>query len=160
MMGPFSATARDCSRHNLPATTGSSFIQHRGYAVPAPDDSLLAGPGRSTTPGTTTGRSLASTGLHDRRQIFAILQEELPLPSYFGQNWDALAECLKDLSWVREKRVALVHKELPHLSGQALALYLDVLADSAADWKLGDEHELLVVFPATAREAIETIHPA
>lgn len=33
----------------------------------------------------------------ERDALFTALAEALPLPDYFGRNWDALADCLSDL---------------------------------------------------------------
>lgn len=32
--------------------------------------------------------------------LFARLAEAFAFPAYFGRNWDALDECLRDLSWL------------------------------------------------------------
>jgi hypothetical protein len=94
------------------------------------------------------------SGIRDRSELFELLRSRLPLPDYFGGNWDALSECLRDLSWLTQRRVALVHEELPRLPPSDLATYLSVLAECVADWKPGAEHELLVVFPRRARQTI------
>lgn len=44
-----------------------------------------------------TIRRLNAADMRTRRDFFAALQSQLPLPSYFGHNWDALDECLRDL---------------------------------------------------------------
>jgi len=95
-------------------------------------------------------------GIRERIRLFDVLRRKLPLPDYFGENWDALEECLKDLSWIDERRVVLIHQELPHLGDRDLATYLEVLAAGVEGWKPGDEHELVVVFPDSDRETIET----
>ena len=38
-----------------------------------------------------------------------------------------------------------------------LKVYLAILIDSVTDWKTGEEHELVVVFPAAYREQIQQI---
>ncbi|UED87269.1 barstar family protein [Streptomyces profundus] len=44
----------------------------------------------------------------DRDGVFARFQEELRLPDYFGWNWDALIDCLRDLRWLGAERCLLV----------------------------------------------------
>ena len=51
-------------------------------------------------------------GIQGRGHLFATRRERVPLPD-FGENWEALSECPRDLSWLTERRVALVHDELP-----------------------------------------------
>ena len=89
-----------------------------------------------------------------RDQLFTALQQELGFPSYFGRNWDALYDCLGDLSWIANSRVILAHKAIPNLDAIALGVYFHVLADCVTDWKPGEQHELLVVFPQHARTEV------
>ncbi|MBW3570984.1 MAG: barstar family protein [Gemmatimonadetes bacterium] len=85
-----------------------------------------------------------------KRELLEYMAERLDFPAYFGYNWDALSDCLKDLAWVQERRVVLVHASLPRRLGEAdLKTYLDVLADAVLDWReSGEAHELIVVFAA------------
>jgi hypothetical protein len=73
------------------------------------------------------------TKARGKEKVLGILSERLRFPRYFGQNWDALEECLGDLSWLGETmRVTIVHEGLPFSpAGDQLATYLAVLRDSA-----------------------------
>jgi hypothetical protein len=53
--------------------------------------------------------------LSSRSKLFSALRDALQLPSYFGQNWDALSECPRDLSWIGPRRVILMHDDVPPL---------------------------------------------
>jgi RNAse (barnase) inhibitor barstar len=88
------------------------------------------------------------TGLDSRRKLFDALRTQLQLPDYFGNNWDALSDVLKDLSWIKPRRVIILHQDFPKLDAKTMEGYLDVLSDAAQDWKSGEDHELVVVFPA------------
>ena len=47
--------------------------------------------------------------------LFAALYEKLHLPGYFGFNWNALFDCLRDLHWVAQRRIVIAHEDLPLL---------------------------------------------
>ena len=82
-----------------------------------------------------------------RDDLFSALEKTLHLPWYFGRNWDALDECLRDLSWISQRRVVIVHQDLPCMDPQTLTTYLDVLLYCINDWGPEEEHELTVTFP-------------
>ena len=71
-------------------------------------------------------------------------------PDYFGLNWDALSECLRDFHWITEKGIVLVHDELPAIDEASLQTYLNIIIDAVNDWKEGEEHYLEIVFPKNA----------
>lgn len=61
----------------------------------------------------------------------------LAFPDYFGANWDALADCLSDLSW-HQGGVALLIDDAatPELRApEEWGVLLDILADAARHWK-------------------------
>jgi hypothetical protein len=96
-------------------------------------------------------------GLRNRKSLFAVLQQELRLPPYFGANWDALEECFRDLHWIPQPTVCLLHQELPALPAGGLRTYLAILRDAVAHWRGAAAHKLIVVFPPGARAQIESI---
>jgi hypothetical protein len=83
----------------------------------------------------------------------------LDLPGYFGENWDALDECLRDFHWVKEHRIVLWHDALPELPENDLRVYLDVLAYAVNDWRSGEEHELIVLFHPRMEALVEQLCP-
>lgn len=78
-------------------------------------------------------------------------------PGYFGFNWNALYDCLKDFHWMPFHKVVLIHETIPDLPHEDLKIYIDILRDSVLSWKPGEEHSLEVVFKESHREAIEKI---
>lgn len=104
--------------------------------------------------------AVVGLGIRTREKLFDVLRRELRLPDYFGKNWDALSDCLRDLSWIDERRVVIEHMDLPQLDEKDLAIYVDVLAECVQDWKAVDHHQLVVVFPAAVRETVAVLKGA
>ena len=86
-----------------------------------------------------------------REQLFDRFAVELGLPDYFGGNWDAFDEALRDLHWVESRRVVISHEGIPRLPEDVLRTYVEILARAVEDWKRdADQHEIVVAFPADA----------
>ncbi len=90
-------------------------------------------------------------GLRRKRALLAAYHRALRLPGYFGWNWDALEECLGDLSWLAEpRRIVVVHADVPFAPGgrnrpDYLALLADLTADGAA---------IEAIFPPACRDEV------
>ena len=93
-------------------------------------------------------------GVDSVASLFSALVQVLVLPEYFGRNWNALSDCLRDFHWMTEREVVLVHRELPAVPIAELTVYLDVLAQACESWQPGEEHALRVVFPKAARPEV------
>jgi RNAse (barnase) inhibitor barstar len=68
----------------------------------------------------------------DKVQLLKNLAVALGFPDWFGHNWDALEDCLTDLSW-REApaHVLLIEAAKP---GDDLGVLIDILRSSAESW--------------------------
>lgn len=69
--------------------------------------------------------------------MLGALAGALDFPDWFGLNWDALADCLGDLSW-HDGGVALLIDEagVPETSApEDWGILLDILAEAARDWQ-------------------------
>lgn len=97
--------------------------------------------------------AVVSSAIDDREALFACLIRELKLPGHFGRNWDALDECLRDLSWFEQHRVVLFHEALPGLDREQQSTYCQILRDAVLDWREDPDDELVVVFPPAVRDA-------
>lgn len=64
--------------------------------------------------------------------VFESMARALGFPDWFGANWDALEDCLGDLSWRPAEGYVLVLRSAP--AGDALGVLLDVLRSSAEYW--------------------------
>jgi hypothetical protein len=91
-----------------------------------------------------------------KQKLLGVLAQQLSFPNYFGWNWDALEECLRDLSWLSEvKQISIVHEAVP-LSprGEQLKTYLQILAVAIRRRSETPGPRLEVVFPDELRALI------
>jgi hypothetical protein len=80
----------------------------------------------------------------------------LEFPDYFGQNWDAMDECLQDLTWLPAGTLALVHAEVPPVPPDILTTYLKLLREAVAYWQT-KRRDFRVVFPQNTRSVVEQL---
>jgi RNAse (barnase) inhibitor barstar len=90
-------------------------------------------------------------------QLFETLTTQLKLPNYFGSNWNALSDCLRDFHWVKQRNILITHQDLPQLAKADLVNYLEVLDECVRSWESGDDHRLIVTFPDRYRKNIEQL---
>jgi hypothetical protein len=70
----------------------------------------------------------------DRSGMLSAFARALEFPSWFGGNWDALEDCLADLSWSNAAGHVLVIEGAQAAAGDDLGVLEDVLASAAAHW--------------------------
>lgn len=102
------------------------------------------------------------SGIGSKTALLGALASAGSFPEYFGGNWDALEDCLRDLSWISKKEVVIVHNDLPLQGTPAeCCIYLEILQTVLDDWAQVVKpdaveppaewayvnHELRVVFP-------------
>ena len=92
--------------------------------------------------------------LRRKQDLLRAVAESLKFPPYFGHNWDALEECLCDLSWLGgESGIVVVHKHTPLADDGQRAIYLDILRKAQANQRL----KLRVVFPHGSQAELEKV---
>ncbi len=98
-------------------------------------------------------------GLRGKQKLLAEYDRQLSLPDYFGWNWDALDECLRDLSWLPVDRpIVLAHAGLPfHGHVRRRGKYLAILADAVRFWEARQPGRLRVVFPQKSAAKVAKI---
>ena len=115
------------------------------------DDSLSGfffGP-PGTLPGDTAFVADLPASIRSKQKLLRTLAAQLRLPDYFGYNWDALEECLRDLSWLPDGDVQIRHRDLPLSPGsQDWRTYLQILRSAAAFWAKSGSRLLVCQFPA------------
>jgi len=74
-------------------------------------------------------------------------------PPYFGENWNALDECLADLEWLPAEAYVLLITDAPALlvddKPEAFGLFVDLIDGIARGWK---DASFQVVFQAESGE--------
>jgi Barstar (barnase inhibitor) len=95
--------------------------------------------------------------IESRKQLFDAIANGLRFPDYFGGNWDALIDCLSDLSWLDQDEVVLAHASLPSLGGRELRVYLECLVDAAARRAPDDRPKLRLIFRRQDGQKIEDL---
>lgn len=85
--------------------------------------------------------------LTHKQALLSWYAQALTFPEYFGANWDALDECLRDLSWIDERAVVLYHRALPlEASPKDQKIYIDVLLRATQDWGPDEAHQVVAAF--------------
>ena len=80
-------------------------------------------------------RAIVPAGIKNEAMLMDALSVALRFPDYFGGNWDALNECIRDLSWLSSGDVILTHEDLPLSEDWAsLSTYLSILRDAVEKW--------------------------
>ena len=67
-----------------------------------------------------------------RDGVLESIAKALDFPAWFGRNWDALEDCLGDLSWRRGSAQVLLFDACP--GGDERGVLLDVLRSTAQYW--------------------------
>lgn len=112
-----------------------------------------------------------SKGIQSKKNLFAGFASAGKFPEYFGGNWDAFFDCLRDFEWISEKKIIILHGDLPLSGNEAdCRTYLELLQATTKDWtdSIGrsnlanaftgfSSHELLVVFPEAVRRDISNL---
>jgi hypothetical protein len=90
-----------------------------------------------------------------KHALLATLATQLKFPDYFGGNWDALEECIGDLSWLPIGPVIVKHADIPLVDDLRDAkTYAAILSVAALKMSKSDDHPLSIVFPTGYRDQI------
>lgn len=95
---------------------------------------------RTLAPAVAVGLDVAPirlAGVVGKDALLERFASALAFPDWFGGNWDALEDCLGDLSWRPQRdRVLLIEgfESLASVSHDDFRVLLDLLADVAEHW--------------------------
>ena len=90
-------------------------------------------------------------------ELLTTLAAKLQFPDNFGMNWNALIDCLSDFYWMEERRIVIVHDEMPDIPQGELAHYVGSLLFAMSRYHgRPDAHdEFDVVFPLDAFDEVQ-----
>ena len=95
-------------------------------------------------------------GINRKRKLLAEFARQLRFPLYFGWNWDAFEENLRDLSWLDGvTSVVLLHRDVPFArSPDQRETYLAILRDRIA-WSHPRSPSICVIFPQSTKDEVQ-----
>lgn len=73
-------------------------------------------------------------GAADKQALMQRLARALEFPRWFGGNWDALEDCLCDLSWSKSGGHVLLIEAAVDLPADERGILIDILASAASSW--------------------------
>jgi hypothetical protein len=101
----------------------------------------VAAAGEVEACGTRAGLAVSRVpleGAHDKAALLRAVAAALEFPDWFGHNWDALEDCLTDLSWRAAEAHLLILDGHAALPADVAKVFVDVLQSSAAKWAADD----------------------
>lgn len=95
----------------------------------------------------------------EKEKLLRNIAAALGFPDWFGHNWDALEDCLTDLSWRDAAGYALLFENAK--PGDDLGVLLDILRSSAEGWAArGKPFFAVFVDPARALPLPDLFRPS
>lgn len=74
------------------------------------------------------------SGAADKITLLRAVAAALRFPDWFGENWDALEDCLTDLSWRPSGGHLLLFERHERLSSEVLHRFIEILTAAAEYW--------------------------
>jgi RNAse (barnase) inhibitor barstar len=81
---------------------------------------------------------LEGQDIRGKDQFLKEIALALSFPEYFGNNWDALADCLTDMSWHETSGFVILYDHFDSLAEQSpgdFEMALDIFKESAEFWR-------------------------
>jgi len=89
--------------------------------------------------------------------FLGLIAKSLAFPSWFGRNWDALEDCLTDLSWIDAPGLVIVldgFSTWAKVDPDGFVILLDIFKTSAEYWR-GEGRAFWVMLPAKPTAQLE-----
>lgn len=75
---------------------------------------------------------------HDKGDFLRDVSQAMKFPATFGNNWDAFADCLKDLSWADGKGWVVILEKSKHFCAghhHEFKEAMDIMDEAAEHWR-------------------------
>lgn len=102
-----------------------------------PTDSTVSAVQALPPSGTIYSARMRGREMKDTDGVFTQFYETLRLPDYFGWNWNALRDCLKDLGWLEATRYLLTVDNADFIlseNPEERDIFFRILSDSVKYW--------------------------
>jgi len=76
---------------------------------------------------------LDGRALRSKKSLLAGVARAFDFPDYFGENWDALEECLSDMGW-RDGEISLLIEHADSIPDALFATFRQVFGQMAEQW--------------------------
>ena len=86
-----------------------------------------------------------------KQELFSKLAEMLHFP-YFGYNWDALIELLRDFYWIDTKKIIIEHTDISRLPISDLKTYIEITIIVCKFWEEYENHDVYFLFSSSVYE--------
>ena len=84
-------------------------------------------------------------GVAEKGALLDRISSALQFPGWFGRNWDALEDCLSDLSWSKARGHVLLFENGKELGAPDSKTLIEILGAAAAHWR-GKDRSFFAVF--------------
>lgn len=82
-----------------------------------------------------TSKLIRGQNCKNTKELFREFSSALQFPYYFGNNWNALDECICDLSWLGENNGYVLFITNSDLLSENLDILLETLSDASKFWE-------------------------
>lgn len=103
---------------------------------------------------------LDGKNIERKEQLLNHVATALHFPNHFGQNWDALEECLTDLEWVDGDGYLIY---FDHIDGlltahpDQFATFVEIVRDAVESWKEDGEAMVVLLSGAKAPKGVSKL---
>lgn len=103
---------------------------------------------------------LDGKNIERKEQLLNHVATVLRFPNHFGQNWDALEECLTDLEWVDGDGYLIYFDHIDGLLSahpDQFATFVEIVRDAVESWKEDGEAMVVLLSGAKAPKGVSKL---